>query len=51
MKTITTASTEWPAKGRITVRSMTTPPAKAIPRVRKNAAQYGRPALMSAQAM
>jgi hypothetical protein len=37
--------------GRISTRSMTTPPTNAIPRVEMNATQYGRPALISDQQM
>ena len=51
MKTMTTASTEAPASGRITVRSMTMPPTKAMPSVRKKAAQYGSPAWISDHAI
>ena len=37
--------------GRITTRSMTTPPTNAIARVDRNATQYGSPALISDQQM
>jgi hypothetical protein len=38
--TITIVSTEEPSTGRITTRSTTTPPAKAIAQVSANAGQY-----------
>ena len=37
--------------GRITTRSITTPPTNATARVDTNATQYGNPALMNVQQM
>ena len=45
MHTMTSVRTGFPSIGRMTIRSMRKPPAKARTTVAKNATQYGAPAL------
>ena len=51
MNTTTTASTGAFSTGRMTIRSISTPNTNANATVRRNAAQYGMPALSRLQAM